>query len=77
MVFATIAGAPHVLDPDLFAHNPLVLHVSLRDLAPEVIAASYNVVDDVDHCLTANTSPHLAEQRYGNRDFVAGTCTTC
>jgi ornithine cyclodeaminase len=73
VVFATIAGAPHVLDPGLFAHNPLVLHVSLRDLAPEVIAASYNVVDDIDHCLTANTSPHLAEQRYGNRDFVAGT----
>ena len=73
VVFATVAGEPHVLDPGLFAHNPLVLHVSLRDLAPEVIAAGYNVVDDVDHCLTANTSPHLAEQLYGNRDFLAGT----
>ena len=34
VVFATVAGAPHVHDPAWFAHDPLVLHVSLRDLAP-------------------------------------------
>lgn len=73
VVFATVAGSPHIDDPRLFGHNPLVLHVSLRDLAPEVILAGFNVVDDVDHCLTANTSPHLTEQRAGNRDFVHGT----
>ncbi|MEV0677485.1 2,3-diaminopropionate biosynthesis protein SbnB [Actinosynnema sp. NPDC050436] len=73
VVFATIAGTPHVTDPALFDHNPLVLHVSLRDLSPEVILASTNVVDDVDHCLKANTSPHLAEQATGNRDFLSGT----
>jgi Predicted ornithine cyclodeaminase, mu-crystallin homolog len=73
IVFATVAGEPHVRDPGWFAHNPLVLHVSLRDLSPEIILASYNVVDDVEHCMKANTSPHLAEQRVGNRDFVAGT----
>ncbi|SEG04172.1 ornithine cyclodeaminase [Thermomonospora echinospora] len=73
VVFATVAGEPHVLDPAWFAHNPLVLHVSLRDLSPEIILSSYNVVDDVEHCLKANTSPHLAEQRVGHRDFVAGT----
>ncbi|MFC0040240.1 2,3-diaminopropionate biosynthesis protein SbnB [Actinomadura rayongensis] len=73
IVFATVAGEPHVTDPKWFEHNPLVLHVSLRDLSPEIILASYNIVDDVDHCLKANTSPHLAEQRVGNRDFVAGT----
>src|SRR5690606_9372794 len=50
-----------------------VLHVSLRDLSPEVVLSSVNVVDDVDHCLKADTSPHLAEQRTGNRDFVDGT----
>jgi N-[(2S)-2-amino-2-carboxyethyl]-L-glutamate dehydrogenase len=47
--------------------------VSLRDLAPQILLASTNVVDDVEHCLKANTSPHLAEQLIGNRDFLAGT----
>ncbi|GAA1221806.1 2,3-diaminopropionate biosynthesis protein SbnB [Kitasatospora nipponensis] len=73
VVFATIAGTPHVHDPALFAHNPLVLHVSLRDLAPEVVLAATNVVDDVEHCLKADTSLHLAEQRLGHREFVDGT----
>ncbi|MFE0389380.1 2,3-diaminopropionate biosynthesis protein SbnB [Streptomyces bungoensis] len=73
VVFATIAGEPHVTEPDWFAHNPLVLHVSLRDLAPEVLLASANFVDDVEHCLKADTSPHLVEQRTGNRDFLNGT----
>ncbi|MFH9674910.1 2,3-diaminopropionate biosynthesis protein SbnB [Streptomyces sp. NPDC017405] len=73
VVFATVAGRPHVGDPDWFGHNPLVLHVSLRDLAPEVLLASANFVDDVEHCLKADTSPHLAEQLTGNRDFLDGT----
>jgi N-[(2S)-2-amino-2-carboxyethyl]-L-glutamate dehydrogenase len=73
VVFATVAGTPHVHDPSWFAHNPLVLHVSLRDLSPEIILGSTNIVDDVEHCLKADTSPHLAEQRVGNRDFVNGT----
>ena len=73
VVFATIAGQPHVNDLSWFDHNPLVLHVSLRDLAPEIILASTNFVDDVEHCLKANTSPHLAEQLAGNRDFLQGT----
>lgn len=73
VVFATVAGEPHVLDPSWFDHAPLVLHVSLRDLAVEVVLAATNVVDDVEHCLKAGTSPHLAEQRTGNRDFVQAT----
>jgi ornithine cyclodeaminase len=73
VVFATTAGAPHVSDPSWFDHDPLVLHVSLRDLAPEIILASANIVDDIEHCLKADTSPHLAEQLTGNRDFVHGT----
>ncbi|MET9384311.1 2,3-diaminopropionate biosynthesis protein SbnB [Streptomyces sp. NPDC002928] len=73
VVFATVAGEPHVTDPAWFAHNPLVLHVSLRDLAPEILLASANIVDDVEHCLKANTSPHLAEQLTGSRDFLDGT----
>jgi ornithine cyclodeaminase len=73
VVFATIAGQPHVKDLSWFDHNPLVLHISLRDLSPEILLASTNYVDDVEHCLKANTSPHLAEQRTGNRDFLRGT----
>ena len=70
VVFATVAGRPHVSDRSWFEHNPLVLHVSLRDLAPEILLDSANVVDDVDHCLKADTSPHLAEQLTGSRDFL-------
>jgi 2,3-diaminopropionate biosynthesis protein SbnB len=73
VVFATIAGEPHVSDRSWFEHNPLVLHVSLRDLAPQIVLSSTNVVDDVEHCLKADTSPHLAEQLTGNRDFLLGT----
>ncbi|WP_055494686.1 2,3-diaminopropionate biosynthesis protein SbnB [Streptomyces sp. TP-A0356] len=73
VVFATVAGTPHVTDPDWFTHHPLVLHVSLRDLAPQILLASANIVDDVEHCLKADTSPHLAEQLTGNRDFLDGT----
>jgi N-[(2S)-2-amino-2-carboxyethyl]-L-glutamate dehydrogenase len=73
VVFATVAGQPHVSDLSWFEHDPLVLHVSLRDLAPEIMLASSNIVDDVEHCLKADTSPHLAEQLTGNRDFLHGT----
>ena len=73
VVFATVAAQPHVHEVSWFAHNPVVLHVSLRDLAPEILLASTNIVDDVEHCLKANTSPHLVEQLTGSRDFLAGT----
>ena len=73
IVFTTVASAPHITDAALFEHNPLVLHVSLRDLAPEILLRSQNVVDDVEHVMKANTSPHLAEQQTGNRSFVTGT----
>ncbi|MFH9962533.1 2,3-diaminopropionate biosynthesis protein SbnB [Streptomyces mirabilis] len=73
VVFATVAGQPHVGDLSWFEHNPVVLHVSLRDLTPEILLASTNIVDDIEHCLKADTSPHLAEQLTGNREFVHGT----
>ncbi|WP_406145204.1 2,3-diaminopropionate biosynthesis protein SbnB [Streptomyces sp. NBC_01012] len=73
VVFATTAAEPHVTDPSWFGHNPLVLHVSLRDLGTDVILGSANVVDDVDHVLKADTSVHLAEQGTGHRDFIDAT----
>jgi N-[(2S)-2-amino-2-carboxyethyl]-L-glutamate dehydrogenase len=73
IVFATVSSKPHIHEVSWFAHNPVVLHVSLRDLAPEILLASTNVVDDVEHCLKADTSPHLVEQLTGSRDFLHGT----
>jgi 2,3-diaminopropionate biosynthesis protein SbnB len=73
LVFATVAATPYVGEVSWFDHNPVVLHVSLRDLSPEVVLRSVNIVDDVDHCLKADTSPHLAEQLAGTRSFLHGT----
>ncbi|MFD5767241.1 2,3-diaminopropionate biosynthesis protein SbnB [Streptomyces sp. NPDC127049] len=73
VVFATVAATPHITSPAWFDHRPVVLHVSLRDLAPEILLSATNVVDDAEHCLRARTSPHLTEMLTGNRDFVAGT----
>jgi ornithine cyclodeaminase len=73
ILFTTVASTPHITDATLFEHNPLVLHISLRDLAPEILLKSQNVVDDVEHVMKANTSPHLAEQKTGNRSFLTGT----
>lgn len=73
VVFATTAAKPHVHDLSWFSHAPVVLNLSLRDLAPEILLASNNIVDDVEHVMNADTSPHLAEQAVGSRDFVDGT----
>jgi 2,3-diaminopropionate biosynthesis protein SbnB len=73
VILATTANSPHLRDTDLLSPGQIVLHISLRDLDPTVVLTAHNVVDDVDHCLTANTSLHLTEQRLGNRDFVSGT----
>jgi N-[(2S)-2-amino-2-carboxyethyl]-L-glutamate dehydrogenase len=73
ILFTTVASTPHITDATLFEHNPVVLHLSLRDLAPEILLGSQNVVDDIEHVMKANTSPHLAEQKTGNRNFVTGT----
>jgi ornithine cyclodeaminase len=73
VVFATVAARPHIDDPAWFDHHPLVLHVSLRDLSPRILLGAVNIVDDVEHCLKADTSPHLVEQLTGNRDFLHGT----
>ncbi|HYH19574.1 MAG TPA: 2,3-diaminopropionate biosynthesis protein SbnB [Azospirillum sp.] len=73
VLFATTAAQPYLDDPTLFTAGQTVLHVSLRDLGVPVILSAQNVVDDVEHCLKARTSVHLAEQHTGNRGFIAGT----
>jgi ornithine cyclodeaminase len=66
---ATTAMEPHLDD---LQYGPLrtVLHLSLRDLAPALIARSDNVVDDADHVCRAETSLHLAERWLGHRGFI-------
>jgi len=73
VVFATTAPAPYVFDSSLFHADQIVLNISLRDLSPDIILQATNIFDDVEHCMKASTSPHLAEQQSGNRDFVSGT----
>jgi ornithine cyclodeaminase len=73
IVFATTALEPYVADEKLLAHAPTVLHLSLRDICVNLVLSSQNIVDDVEHCLKANTSVHLAEIETGSRDFISGT----
>jgi len=73
VLFTTTTLEPYLADERLFAHAPTVIHLSLRDICVNVILASQNIVDDVDHCLKAKTSLHLTQMETGNRDFVSGT----
>lgn len=71
IVTATTALAPYIARP--LRPGQVAIGVSLRDYTPEVILAAQNYFDDVEHCMKAGTSAHLAEQATGGRAFVSGT----
>jgi ornithine cyclodeaminase len=73
VVLTTTASRPHITDADMFVPGQTVLHLSLRDLSPEIILEACNIVDDVDHSLREGTSLRIAEEKYGHRRFVTGT----
>ncbi len=71
--FATTAVEPTVSDLSACSSATTILHISLRDLTADVVLATDNVVDDIDHAVRAQTSLHLAEQKVGHREFVRCT----
>lgn len=73
VVLTTTASEPYILNPALFNKGHTILNVSLRDLSPEILIGANNIVDDVEHVLCANTSPHLTFEAYKTKDFISGT----
>ncbi|MDA3920499.1 MAG: hypothetical protein PF501_07445 [Salinisphaera sp.] len=72
VIFATNASTPHVSVEDMpkSTSDQVILHLSLRDLDPEIILGSTNIVDDLNHCCRAQTSVHLAYEMSGETEFV-------
>lgn len=73
VVVTTVASVPHIVETQWFEHNPVVLHLSLRDLGPEVIRMAVNVTDDIDHAVREGTSLQLAAEQQPDLGFIEGT----
>lgn len=73
IVLATSAVEPYIDEIPKDCGRKVILNISLRDICPQIILESQNVVDDVDHVLRENTSVHLAYQHSNNRNFLTAT----
>lgn len=73
VIFATTTKEPYILNSNSIKENAILLNISLRDLGPDVLLAVNNVVDDIEHVLEANTSPHLTYKKVGHSNFINGT----
>jgi ornithine cyclodeaminase len=62
----TKASRPHINDLSTCLPGVTILHVSLRDLNPEISLSCDNILDDIDRVCRAQTSVNLAEQLVGN-----------
>ena len=69
-IFGTTAIVPHIDRIPEAAHPRTLLHVSLRDLAPETLLDADNTADDVHHVNRSQTSVHLLSQKLGHADFM-------
>jgi ornithine cyclodeaminase len=70
---ATTAVTPHIQSLSACPPSTVILHLSLRDLAPETLYAVDNVVDDLDHVCRENTSLDLAAKAVGHKGFIRAT----
>ncbi|PYS24498.1 MAG: 2,3-diaminopropionate biosynthesis protein SbnB [Acidobacteria bacterium] len=70
---ATSAIKPHIFDLSTCAQGATILHISLRDLSPDLILCADNVVDDIAHVNREQTSIHLASQLTGDQNFIRCT----
>ncbi len=73
ITIATTAVTPHIQALEGLQNGAVVLHTSLRDLVPEIVLKTNNIVDDISHACSANTSLHLASQIKPATEFINGT----
>lgn len=71
VVYTTTAGEPHLLELPLRPAQTL-LHISLRDLGPQVLAQAHNYVDEAGLAFSQKTALQLAEEALGHRRYLRG-----
>lgn len=70
VILTTTASKPYINKNNVKITNQIILNISLRDIDTDIIEEALNIVDDVDHCLKAQTSCHLTEQKLASRAFI-------